>query len=324
MIACVVAGAVFAIGYRIQELDPYLLTVAFGLGLLLMAGLARTSERFGPRVAVALAVLMAGANFALHYRSCDESGNRMVEGYVSDLLTPLPARAVLFDGGWDLDLSASYYLQIVEGLRADVTIVSPELSRTSWYLDELQRRAPELIARVRPQFERYRTDLRRFEDGRPHDGELLEREYREFLGVLALSAMRDRDVFTTGASLPGAPAGWHYVPFGLARRVTSDTSYVPEPRWAMTFRPWADRSNHYVALSAWTWGESRLARARYESQYGHPERAAAIQADMVARAPHFDLRALEPEPLGTEAITLAAADFFRRVGTGGDPLAWRP
>jgi hypothetical protein len=67
------------------------------------------------------------------------------------LLTPLPARAVLFVAG-DNDTYPLWYAQRVEHLRTDVTVVTLPLLNARWYSEELKRRdglvgpTPEYVA----------------------------------------------------------------------------------------------------------------------------------------------------------------------------------
>jgi glycerol kinase len=76
-------------------------------------------------------------NVTLHRRECDESRNRLLEGFVIDLLGPLPPRSLLFTASWEIAEAPALYFQQVEGFRRDVTTVNLVLSRRGWYLDQL-------------------------------------------------------------------------------------------------------------------------------------------------------------------------------------------
>ena len=181
----VLAGAVFATGYGIADIDGYLLTIVLGLALCFAAGLLRLHEQFGARVAIALAATLVVANGALHWRECDERGNRLVEGFVHDVVGPLPRNAVLLTDLWENLTAPSYYFQEVEGFRRDVVIVSPVLARKGWYLDELERRSPGLLARAGGAFRGYREALRVTEAGGPGTRESLESARQAFLDAFA-------------------------------------------------------------------------------------------------------------------------------------------
>jgi len=53
-----------------------------------------------------------------------------------------------------------------------------------------------------------------------------------FLDGLAAAAMVDRPVFAMNLAARGR-AAWQRVPWHLAIRLTSDTSYVAEPAWSL-------------------------------------------------------------------------------------------
>jgi len=165
----IVTSAFFAASYRIRELDPYLIGCVLGLALFAAAGLLAIQERFGPRVALVAGLGLIALGGALHLHDCNESQNRLVEDLTANQLGSLPPRAVLFTKQWDYFLSASWYFQEVDGLRRDVVVVSPDLLRHGWYVDELARRAPDLMAIARREAGAYREALRPFEEHRPYE-----------------------------------------------------------------------------------------------------------------------------------------------------------
>jgi hypothetical protein len=313
-----VAGAAFAAGYGIPDLDGYLLTIVLGLALCFAAGLLRLHERFGPRVAIPLAAALVVLNGALHWRACDEHGNRMVEGFVHDVLGPLPRNAVLFTDLWENLDAASYYFQEVEGLRRDVVIVSPVLARKGWYLDELERRSPGLIARAGGAYREYREALRSAERGGPASLERLESARHDFLDALAAGCMRDRAVFSTGA-LKDLRPGWRPVPWHLAVWIRPDTAYVPEPPAPLAFRPWTGNIDVYAAQTYQTYAQSRLARARYEARSGRPDDFARLTREARAFDPHIRPECVGPLPLGFDRYVLMSAQFFREL-SATDPV----
>lgn len=89
-----------------------------------------------------LGVVVAALPIALNWSVVDrrpEPEASLPREVASQLLTPLPARAVLFVEG-DNDTYPIWYAQQVEGLRRDVTVVTLPLLGAPWYLDELRRR----------------------------------------------------------------------------------------------------------------------------------------------------------------------------------------
>jgi hypothetical protein len=73
----------------------------------------------------------------------DLSRTRFADSFTRDLLEPLPAHAILLTNG-DNDTLPLWYLQQVEGVRRDVTVVSLPLSSTGSYVTQLRRGDPDL------------------------------------------------------------------------------------------------------------------------------------------------------------------------------------
>jgi hypothetical protein len=316
------AALLFAAGYRVPDPDAYLLAAVLAAALALAAGLARLHERFGARVALPIAALLLLANLGLHCRESDERGNRLVESFVVDLLGPLPERAVLFTAGWEIAESAALYFQQVEGFRSDVLTVSLALSGRSWYLDQLERRAPELCARARAPLAGYRDRLRALERGAPVPRADLREARARFLDALVEAAQAERPVLAM-TSLPEAGPRWTRVPWHLAIRLAPDTGYVAEPEWGYAYRPWNGRLDLYSTQACWAYGTARLARAGYEARHGRGARAGALVAQAASFDPGIRPDVVAPLPLGADAQVLRTARFFQELRAGAGPVAVR-
>jgi len=322
-LAFVLAGLAFTLGYPVSDPDPYLLTTVLGATLALAAGLARVHERLGARVTAVLATALVFGNVALHLRDCDESRNRLAEGFVIDLLGPLPEHSLLFTEGWEIAEAPALYFQQVEGFRRDVTTVNSVLTRRGWYLDQLRRREPELIGRVRVAFDAYRAQVAARERSRGIAETKPEYEARvAFLDGLAAAAMVDRPVFAM-TSLPEVRATWQRVPWRLAILLTPDTSYVSEPDWSYAYRPWRQRLDTYTTEACWAYGSSRTRRADYEARHGHGARATARIAEARVFDPGIRLEQVTPLALGTDSQVLTVARFFRGLDAARVPVANR-
>lgn len=315
LVAC---GFAFAAGYRIPDIDAYLLTITLGLAICFTAGIALLRANAGARLTVSLGIALVLVNGALHRADCDERGNDMAEAFVHDMIGPLPPNALLISRAWDVGVAASCYFQAVEGYRADVTVFNPDLALRSWYLDSFARRAPALAARCRKPLERYRRILAAVENGGPCDPDRIEAGRDTFLVALAAGAMRDHPVFST-EPFRAAPASWRPVPWLLAIWLRTDSSYVAEPPHRFELRPWAGRPDQFMARACWGAGVARLQRARYEAAYGRLAASRAIVRGIHAFDPHIRPERVGPLPLGTERTVLSAARFFRTVDAA--PLA---
>jgi hypothetical protein len=89
-----------------------------------------------------IGVVVAALPIALNWSAVDRRGEPeagMARELASALLEPLPPRTVLFVSG-DNDTYPLWYVQAVEGLRRDVTVVTLPLLGAEWYTAELRRR----------------------------------------------------------------------------------------------------------------------------------------------------------------------------------------
>ena len=102
------------------------------------------------------------------------------------------------------------------------------------------------------------------------------------------------------------------MPEGLAYRVATDSLYRPEPFAPLAVRSWHGRSDAYVATAAWIIASARIARARWETAHGHPERAEPLLLDAMRYDPGIDPKRVPPLPLdGNQLVAQSAAAFAR-------------
>ncbi len=131
----------------------------------------------------ALLALAPIAGWSANRRGCDLSDVRFAESISRDVLASLPPRAFLLTNG-DNDTFPLWYLQQVEHVRQDVTVINLPCANTGWYLAQLRRRDPDLA-------------------------HLLEREQ----GLDVLGVVNVADSTVTAAVEPGAATG---LPSGAA------------------------------------------------------------------------------------------------------------
>jgi len=101
---------------------------------------ARTSHTLA---AVILAVFLPVNLVVNNGTNNDMSKNYSAYAYGRNILRSCEPNAVLFTAG-DNDTFMPWYLQIVEGVRTDVTVINAPLSNTVWYLKTLMTYHPEI------------------------------------------------------------------------------------------------------------------------------------------------------------------------------------
>lgn len=233
-ILLVVLNLLYAINYDIHDIDSYFLptflVVAVWAGIGVSSGAELIAHRFPTPLArcASLALTLALPFCALLWNagSASQRGNFLVADYTRAMFDSLEPRAVILSRQWDHFCSAAIYEQLVRGKRPDVTVLEKELLRRSWYLEQLARWDPELVAGCRPLMDRFRDELVPFETGGRYSPEALQETYVETINCLlgeAIASQRPA-YLTPDAVEPGIARGLIPVPVGLAIRL-----HLPAP-----------------------------------------------------------------------------------------------
>ncbi len=212
----------FAVNYDINDIDSYFLLAYLATALAASTGVYAILSGLDGRARLAvilLAGLFLGAQAVRTYPSADQSRVRLVEQYARSILNAADPGGIVLSYQWDYFVSASYYLQVVEGVRPDVMVVDKELIRRSWYIGYLRRRYPELLRGLDRETEEYLRELSRFEEGRPYDPRTIEAKYSGVIAGMIGRHYPSRSVYVTPEIEPQYTPGYSRVPHGLAFRL---------------------------------------------------------------------------------------------------------
>jgi hypothetical protein len=122
---------------------PSLVVLAPLLGIgatAMLRGVSRLGETgrwLAPLLSAAL-FLIPVYNWRTNRERCDLSRTPFTETWARDMLEPLPPAAILLTNG-DNDTFPLWYLQHVEQVRPDVSVVNVSLLNAAWYVSHLQR-----------------------------------------------------------------------------------------------------------------------------------------------------------------------------------------
>jgi hypothetical protein len=268
----------YSINYDIHDIDSYFLLSYVTVAVWSGAGVAAIFGLFGPLrtsprwVGSALCGLLCLMPLAVNYPKVDESDNRIVEDYTSDMLASVGPDAVLLSYQWDYFVSAAYYLQLVEHARPDVWIVDKELMRRSWYYAQLRSRYPALIQRSAGEVTAFLKELDKFEHDLPYNSQLIEYRYAALMESFVRQNLPSRPVYMTHEIEPQYLKGFRRVPSGLALRLSSDTASgeVQMP----VFHPRIPRrSNSYKEGLTLQYFQAYASTMQYLSELGKKEEA---------------------------------------------------
>ena len=118
---------------------------AYGLAVVLdwATGRSRGRNRLILATAALLCALVPAAQLARNWAAHDASKRHFTHDYASNALRNLPPNAIYFTVG-DNDTFPVMYLQAVEGVRPDVTIVNLSVANIPEWPERLERRDPSL------------------------------------------------------------------------------------------------------------------------------------------------------------------------------------
>ncbi|MBL8961203.1 MAG: DUF2723 domain-containing protein, partial [Gemmatimonadetes bacterium] len=141
-----------------RPMDRHYLPVVVIVGMLVAVGTGWAGEwvaqrrREGRRWAAASAAVVIGlvplVQLASQWTAHDASRRYFTRDFAANALEGLPPNAIYFTVG-DNDTFPLWYLQDVEGVRPDVTVINMSLLNTPWYVAQHTRRDPTFpISRV--------------------------------------------------------------------------------------------------------------------------------------------------------------------------------
>ncbi len=140
--------------HEVRERDYFFIASFSFWGVLAGIGLTSTwdwlAQRIGgPRGALVSAPVLAIAllPLALNWTWASRSGDYAARDWAHDLLMSVEPYGVLFTNG-DNDTFPLWYLQEVEGIRQDVTVVVVQYLFTPWYLQQLKRHTEPGVQRA--------------------------------------------------------------------------------------------------------------------------------------------------------------------------------
>jgi hypothetical protein len=286
-------GAIFALsagyplGYTIHDIETYFLPAFLVAALWIGTGTAWVVEAVAAwrpvgRWPVAGRVLPALATLPLvplvaGWRAADRSGDTTVEAMARSFLAAPQPGAVVLSRHWDVLVSPSLYLQHVEGVRPDVTVLDQEHFRRSWQVPSLRRHHADLLAGLEEEAGELERLVLRFERGEPYEVAEIQAAFETLLDGILANGMRRGGAYVTQDVEAGIGTAWVRVPDGLLFRLVppqSEAALGPPAPWPDLPPPgeggaWADAARAYAAqMAAWAGATAKRlgdeARAREE------------------------------------------------------------
>ncbi len=274
----------YSINYDIVDIDSYFLLAYMMFAFFVAFGFYKTflflKQKWNFKIAIALAFLISLFPLALNFSEVNQSNVHTFEDYTHTILNSTEPNSIIFSYQWDYFISSSYYFQLVENFRPDVTVIDKELLRRSWYYNQLKRNHPDVIKNLDPDISNFLDAVKPFERSEIFDSNLIEKYYRAIMTNLISKNIETRNYYI-GLELFqneiqrgefSLPEGYQIVPHLLLFKVVKGADYVPAPDPNFTIR-FPNNRNKYIAFIENAVATMLTYRAAYEHQFNKPERA---------------------------------------------------
>jgi hypothetical protein len=193
-----------------------------------------------------------------------------VEDYSYNILSSVGPSALVFSYQWDYWVAAAYYQQAVRGFRSDVIVIDKELLRRSWYVRQLQRMHPDLIAGSRREVDAFMVEVDKFENDRPYNPAVIEGRYAEMIKSFIDRTMAHSPVYVTDEIEPQYTKGYQRVPEGLTLRLYADSAFHPTSLPEFRYRE-LQREGRLESQTKSLYANAYINRARYYSVQNREE-----------------------------------------------------
>lgn len=237
-----------------------------------------------------------------------------------NMLRNLPPNAIIFSTQWDFWVSGDFYYQLVEHVRPDVLVIDKAMLRDRpWYYAELEKRAPEVFRRVKPEEQAFLKLLWAFDKGDPLNQDALAPAYERFISTLVERNL-DRPIFVTQEMLDEnddflQAAKMKIIPAGIAYQLCPHDTTITATQPKLTWRDKGYRLRNYYtddsrllqAMPMATYAERRLQMGDTASARRFFDNALLFTPDLSAKLDGLSDRDRE--------IAEAANDKFTQIQT---------
>lgn len=180
VVVTLAANAAWLLVYPItNDQDAYLIPAIVALVLAAAAGAAWLAEVARWERMTALLLILPAVACATSYRSRDRSGFLVPKTLFENVSHAMEPHTLLITDNWNVYAPAFYFIE-GEERRPDIKVIELGMLIRGWYLDALQRRYPDLIAPVAPQFAAFRESVAQWESVSPAEWQQMHAESARF------------------------------------------------------------------------------------------------------------------------------------------------
>ena len=296
-----ISTVLYSINYDINDIDSYFLLAYISLSFFAVFGILQIilfalKNKIKIAIPILLLILLLGIQYYSSYETVNQRNNYVYQDYTKALLNSVPKNSIVFSYQWDYFISASYYFQMVENYRKDVTIIDKELLRRSWYYNQLSTNHPRLLTGVKSEISQFIEALKPFEREEQFNSNLLENLFRRIMTGLVSTNLINHEYFIAPEIVDGEmrrgefqlPTGHTLVPYLFLFKVVSSNEYVeaPLPNYNIRFE---NREDKYIVALRGFLSSMLIRRAMYEMQFNKIEQAKIYTKKLIADFPEVTL-----------------------------------
>jgi hypothetical protein len=291
----------YASNYDIVDIDSYFLMSYIALSFFALFGMAEIFSKFQLKkynlsIATAIIAICIIIQLIFNYKENDLKDVYAFEDFSKSTLNSTKPNSLVLTYLWDYLVSPSYYFQLVEKYRPDVTVIDKELLRRSWYYGQVNRQHPGLLSGINTEVNLFEDALKPFERGETFDSNLLEKLYRSILTNLISTNADKKNIYISSELIENEmqkgefvlPAGYKVVPDNLLFKVVKGDEYVPtaDPNFKIRF---PRTRTKYIDFMENATGTMLARRALYEIQFNKIDRAKIYVKKIKEEFPNYNI-----------------------------------
>lgn len=155
----------YSINYNIIDIETYFLLAFVVTTIWICFGMTAIVLRYESlsKVLPTMFMLLFVIPLTMNFSGASKAKDYAVKDFVENVYSSAPENSIIFTKLWDFVVSPSLYLQSVENLRKDLTIIDKELLNKSWYVEYLMKHKPPIYENSQKEFDDYLTEVKSYE-----------------------------------------------------------------------------------------------------------------------------------------------------------------
>lgn len=272
-------NVVLAVNYEILDFENYYYLTPMCVAIWFAFGMLFLIRKFSLKTYLLTIICVVILLFPItqNYSKVDESNNYVIKDYYMNFVNYVPLNSVVVTEGMDVAMLASFYFQIVKGIRQDVVIFNDNLVATSpWYIRFLEIHYEDFYQKSKTEFDAYFKNLLEYHysDKKTFDNKNLINSYT----ALYKSVLEKNDVYFTqeftrkylyNSVLTPLVKNYNLVPYGLFFKATKDTNFIddgsPDFSYQIKEKPLNKliKEDPFYTIIIYAYYNSYLSRANY-------------------------------------------------------------